>query len=211
MCFPRAAEALNYCPIDRGHLDAVWTLEYDPVQLQEFLGPVEQIVSEVRRGLAHRMIGIQDGTGLVGFMVVHPDPRDKSCWWLAWFAIDLSHQGRGYGRIALAHAMTLLAHIDGCRRIRLLVAHANAAARHVYDNAGFDDIGRDDEGWHIMEYVVPSHIPSGDPFAAYRAAHGRLLMPKRVRRRMRLRPSTGPNPARTIGTVRAPPAAAHAA
>jgi diamine N-acetyltransferase len=202
----RAAEALDYYFIDRGELEAVCALDYDPVQLQEFLAPVDDIIADVRRGLAHRMIGIRDGTALIGFMVLHPDPRDHACWWLAWFAIDRSHQGRGYGRIALTHAMTRLAHIDGCRRIRLLVAHHNEVARHVYDVAGFDDVGRDDEGWHIMEYLVPSPIPSGDPFAAYRAAHGRALTVKRVRRRMRLRPATGPNPARTLGSVRAPPA-----
>jgi hypothetical protein len=86
-----------------------------------------------------------------------------------------------------------------------LVAHGNTVARHVYDMAGFEDIGRDDEGWHIMEYAVPSPMPRADPFAAYRAAHARALTAKRVRRRMRLRPSTGPNPARTLGSVRAPP------
>jgi diamine N-acetyltransferase len=203
----RAAEALDYRPIHRTELDAVFALEYDPVQLNAFLAPVDDIVADVQRGLAHRMIGIHDGADLIGFMVVHPDPRDQSCWWLAWFAIDRSHQGRGYGRVALTHAMTLLAHIDGCRRIRLLVAHENAIARHVYDIAGFEDLGRDEEGWHIMEYVVPSRIPCGDPFAAYRAVHGRALTVKRVRRRMRLRPATGPNPARTLGSVRAPPAA----
>jgi diamine N-acetyltransferase len=205
MFFSRASEALDYYPINRSELESVGMLDYDPVQLNEFLAPVDQIVADVRRGLAHRMIGIRDGTGLVGFMVVHPDLRDHSCWWLAWFAIDLSHQGRGYGRVALTHAVTLLAHIDGCRRIRLLVAHSNTVARHVYDLAGFDDIGRDEEGWHIMEYVVPSAIPSSDPFAAYRAAHAGVVAAKRVRRRMRLRPFTGPNPARTIGSVRAPP------
>jgi len=206
MFFTRASDALDYCPINRSELESVCALDYDPQQLAEFLAPVDQIVADVRRGLAHRMIGIKDGTGLVGFMVVHPDLRDHSCWWLAWFAIDLSHQGQGYGRVALTHAVTLLAHINGCRRIRLLVAHGNVVARHVYDVAGFEDIGRDDEGWHIMEYVVPSPIPPSDPFAAYRAAHAGVLTAKRVRRRMRLRPSTGPNPARTIGSVRAPPA-----
>jgi len=190
--------------MDRAELDAVFGLEFDPVQVREFLAPIDQIVDEVRRSLCHRMIGIDDGTGLVGFIVVHPDPRDRSCWWLAWFAIDRSRQGRGYGRIALTHAISLLAHIDGCRRIRLLVAHGNEVARHVYDVAGFDEIGRDDEGWHIMEYDVPSSRPVTDPFAACRAVHA--VPSKRTRRRLRLRLSTGPNPARTIGSVRAPPA-----
>jgi diamine N-acetyltransferase len=205
MLTSRAEKALDYRPISRADLDDVCRLEFDPVQLQEFLGPIDQIVDEVRRGLAHRMIGINDCNGLVGFIVVHPDPRDHSCWWLAWFAIDRSHQGRGYGRIALCHATSLLARMDGCRRIRLLVADGNTAARHIYDRAGFDDIGQDDEGWHIMEYVVPSAIPSGDPFAAYRLAHAGAMPAKRARRRLRLRPATGRNPARTIGTTRAPP------
>jgi diamine N-acetyltransferase len=201
----RAAEALDYRPISRAELDAVFRLEYDPVQLHEFLGPLDHIVDEVRRGLAHRMIGIIDRDGLVGFMVVHPDPRDHACWWLGWFAIDRSHQGRGYGRIAMMHAVSLLARIDGCRRIRLLVAHGNAVARHVYDLAGFSEIGRDDEGWHIMEYLVSSSLAAGDPYASHRAAHARAVPAKRARRRFRIRPSTGRNPARTIGTTRAPP------
>jgi diamine N-acetyltransferase len=203
----RAETALDYRPLSRADLDAVCCLEYDPTQLREFLAPIDLIVGEVRRGLAHRMIGILDGDLLIGFMVVHPDPRDQSCWWLAWFAIDRSHQGRGYGRLALNHAISLLSHIDGCRRIRLLVAHGNTTARHIYDRAGFDDVGRDDEGWHIMEYELPSAIPSGHLCAANRVAHAGALPAKRTRRRLRLRPSTGRNPARTIGTTRAPPVA----
>lgn len=170
----------------------------------DFLDPVETILRAVRGGLAHLLYGIEDASGLAGFFVVHPDRRDASCWWLGWFAVSHAHQGRGYGRIALEHVIHRLRGVGGCRRIRLYVAEANTGARRLYGRAGFRDCGTDDAGWHTLEYRLPPRIP-GEPGLAGRVA-SYAVPAKRARRRLRLRPSVGPFAARSIGTVRGPPA-----
>ena len=204
MLTSRAPGALSFRRIDRANLDAILALDYDRSQVAAFLGPIEDILGEVRRGLAHSLFGIEDATGLVGFFVVHPDRRDRSCWWLGWFTIDRRYQGRGYGRTALVHVIEMLRRLEGCRRIRLLVAHDNLSARRLYEHAGFEEAGRDDEGWHILDYRVPAHIPTG-VVALLLGPAIHCVPAKRTRRRLRLRPTAGPSAARSIGPVRGPP------
>ncbi len=132
----------------------------------------------------------------------HPDRRDASCWWLGWFAVAQSRQGRDYGRVALAHVIQRLRRVDGCRRIRLYVAAGNGAARRLYGSAGFSECATDDAGWHTLEYTLPRQLPSAIAVRGF-AVHAAAA--KRYRRRMRLRSSVGPFAARSIGTVRGLP------
>jgi RimJ/RimL family protein N-acetyltransferase len=210
MSSPRAPAALRFYRLERAHLDAILDLDYGSDQAFEFLDPIENIVDAVRTRLAHAMIGIEDESGLVGFFVVHPDPRDQSCWWLGWFAIASHHRGRGYGRAALCHVIETLHRIDSCRRIRLLVARDNIDARRLYGLNGFQEAGVDDEGWQILQYDLPAHIPTGFQRAlAGRVLAGRSLqqlLAKRARRRLRRQPMVGPCSPRCMVPVRAPPA-----
>jgi GNAT superfamily N-acetyltransferase len=202
----RTAEVLRYYRLDRSHIDAVLDLDYGTGPVVTFLDPIPDILGAVRAGLAHTMTGIVDDTGLIGFFVVHPDRRDRSCWWLGWFAIDRAHRGQGYGKAALTHILDTLSHIDGCRRIRLLVAEDNVGARRLYDVAGFHAAGHDGTGWDILEYDVPAHDPRD---LSLRPEQVRIdgIRAKRVRRRQRLQPIVGPCSARCMVPVRAPPAA----
>ena len=201
----RALGALRFRRIDRAHIDAVLALEYDSRQVAAFLGPIEGILDEIRHGLAHSLFGIEDDTGLIGFFVVHPDPRDRACWWLGWFAIVPRRQGQGIGRLALTHVIATLQRLENCRRIRLLVAHDNQPARHLYAELGFEEAGRDGEGWHILDYSVPAHRPASVVTELLGPAI-HCVPAKRMRRRLRLRPTFGRDAARTIGVTRGPPA-----
>ncbi len=203
----RVPEALAFNRIDRAGADAVLSLHLGGRETLDFLGPVEIILRAVRSGLAHLLFGMEDATGLVGFFVVHPDRRDTSCWWLGWFAVAQSHQGRGYGRLAMEHVIQRLRRVNGCRRIRLHVAAANGPARRLYGSAGFSECGTVDAGWHTLEYVLPPQVPVA---AAVRGFVAHAAPARQQRRRMRLRSSVGPFAARSIGTVRGPPAVASA-
>jgi len=204
MSASRAPGALGFHRIDRARADAVLSLDLGGHEALDFLDPVETILRAVRGGLAHLLFGMEDASGLVGFFVVHPDRRDSSCWWLGWFAVAQSHQGRGYGRVALEHVIQRLRRVDGCRRIRLYVAAANGAARRLYGSAGFSECATDDAGWHTLEYKLPRQVPIASAVRGF-AVHAAPA--KRDRRRMRLRSSVGPVAARSIGTVRGPPIA----
>ena len=136
----RGSEPLSYRRIGRSGLADLGKLELDASQVERFLGPLPDIMDAVRRGPAHSMIGIEVAGELIGFYVLHPDRRDRSCWWLGWFAIDRRQQGRGYGQAVMAAIMDRLRQIEGCRRVRLLVAPENAQALRLYRKAGFSDI-----------------------------------------------------------------------
>ncbi len=126
---------------------------------ERFIEPLPVILDVVRRHPAHWVTGIESAGDLVGFYVVHPDRRDRSCWWLGWFAIDARHQGAGFGRAAMAAIMAGLRRIAGCRRVRLLVAPDNASALRLYRHAGFHTVGR----WAATGELVMEHASSATP------------------------------------------------
>lgn len=141
MLTARGPEPLSYRRLGRSGLADLAALELDDAQVEQFLGPLPDIVEAVRRGPAHSLIGVEAAGELIGFYVLHPDRRDRSCWWLGWFAIDRRQQGRGYGQVVMSAIMGRLRRIEGCRRVRLLVAPANAHARRLYAKAGFSRAG----------------------------------------------------------------------
>ncbi|RYY06330.1 MAG: GNAT family N-acetyltransferase [Alphaproteobacteria bacterium] len=143
-------------------LDRVLSLKFPVEQLDRYLGSLEDIVAAVRRGAAHRLIGIEDDGALVGFYAIHPDKRDFSRWWLGWFGIDQSHQGGGRGARVMRDVVARLKRIPSCREIRLLVAPENAGALRLYQRAGFLLHGLSHETAElIMRLVLPGTRPSG--------------------------------------------------
>jgi RimJ/RimL family protein N-acetyltransferase len=201
---------LSYRRIRRADIGVVGTLELDPDQIERFLGPLTDIQEAVLRGPAHAMVAIEAADILVGFYVVHPDPRDGACWWLGWFAIDRRQQGRGYGSQAMSAALDRMRHIAGCRRIRLLVAPDNTHARLLYDRAGFCPVGRlASTGELVLELTLWSIVGADgrDAFVFAIVAAG----VRRVFRHRRLRATVGPHAAWVIGVERGPPCIMRAA
>ena len=131
---------LTFRRIGRADLGCVLLLQLERVE--RYLEPLPEIVEAVRAGASHSMIGIEADGALVGFYVVHPDRRDRACWWLGWLAIDVRWQGSGFGRAAMQAVMARLRRVVGCRRVRLLVAAENGAALRLYRDAGFVAAGR---------------------------------------------------------------------
>jgi GNAT superfamily N-acetyltransferase len=151
----RGLEPLRFRKIGHAELGVLNELQLEPVE--RFLEPLPDIVRVVQRGAAHTLVGIEAAGTLAGFYVVHPDRRDRACWWLGWLAIDVRWQGAGLGRAAMAAAMARLARIAGCRRIRLLVAHDNAPALRLYNRAGFQVTGT----WPATGEFVMEYCPAG--------------------------------------------------
>ena len=135
----RGGLPLQFILIPRHDFGEIMALRVD--QAERFLEPLADILDVVRRSPAHALIGIRTGGTLAGFYVVHPDRRDRACWWLGWLAIDGRFQGMGLGRAAMTAAMARLRRTHGCRRIRLLVAPDNARALSLYERAGFEPVG----------------------------------------------------------------------
>ena len=205
MFLDRGIEPLCYRRLTGAELGLLDGLQLDPEQVDRFLGPIRDIVSAVRQGRAHSLVGIEAPGALVGFFVVHPEPRDNACWWLGWLALDQRQQGRGYGCIAMLAVMERLRQIPNCRRVRLLVAPDNLRARALYDRFGFRTIGRSDKtGELVLEAALPTpaEVDGLRTFLLLAVA----ARARRVFRHRRLRLTSGPHPAWVIGVERGPPA-----
>jgi diamine N-acetyltransferase len=196
----RGLAPLRYHRIGHAEIGVISSLQLEPEQVEHYLGPIEQIQAAVRRGPSHTMTGVEADGVLVGFYVMHPDRRDNACWWLGWLALDRRHQGRGYGRLAMAQVMLNARHIAVCRRVRLLVDPVNSCALHLYTQAGFRQVGVHDSGELILEVVLSSDAIPGDDVAPVRA----LSVSERARRTGRFRLSPGPRAGPAPGVGRGP-------
>lgn len=202
----RARKALSYRQIGNDHLEIVSTMDLDTSQVEEYLGPLSDILDAVRNGPSHSLIGIQADGRMIGFYVIHPDRRDATCWWLGWFILARSHQGLGLGRTILARIMAGLAGVPACQRIRLIVVPGNDGAISLYDKVGFRAVGElPGTGDIVMECRLRPKCPVATRSSLAVACP---IASRRGRRRMRLRPRTGPHAAPIIGVGRGPPAGA---
>lgn len=162
MSSSRGLIPLRFRKIGHAELGVLKGLRLESVE--RFLEPLSEIVQLVQRGAAHTLVCIEAGGTLAGFYVVHPDRRDRACWWLGWLAIDIRWQGAGLGRAAMTAVMARLARVAGCRRVRLLVAPDNAAALRLYHRAGFMVTGTWPEtGEWVMEFRQPNPLSAEGP------------------------------------------------
>jgi len=75
---------------------------------------------------------------VVGFVVVYIVDGEGD---LANIAIEATQRGRGHGRRLLRHALAQ-SHARGVQALYLEVRESNAAARALYDEEGFVEVGR---------------------------------------------------------------------
>jgi diamine N-acetyltransferase len=93
---------------------------------------------------------------MVGFVVLAYQAENTSLYWMLHFFIDAHYQGQGYGKEALE---ALLREVEqqhpGCQRIQLTVHPENAAAQHLYSQAGFVSTGETLEGEPVYQLLLP--------------------------------------------------------
>ncbi len=77
------------------------------------------------------------------------------------FMIDRAEQGRGYGRAALARLLAEIAAEPGVEEIEICYMPENVGARRLYAEAGFVEIGLDEDGEIIARRAVDRGGGSG--------------------------------------------------
>ena len=109
-----------------------------------------------------RPVGIYDGTELVGFAMYGYLPfLGEGQLWLDRLLIDKAFQGRGYAKAAIAALLERLRQEYPCRRVYLSVYGDNAAAIHLYRQAGFSFNGDyDTKGERVMVLDFPETGPA---------------------------------------------------
>ena len=109
-----------------------------------------------------RPVGIYDGTELVGFAMYGYLPfLGEGQLWFDRLLIDKAFQGRGYAKAAIAALLERLRQEYPCRRVYLSVYGDNAAALHLYRQAGFSFNGDyDTKGERVMVLDFPETGPA---------------------------------------------------
>ena len=100
-----------------------------------------------------RAIKINDS--IIGMLAYCPeiDVDDPGLYWLFRIMVDVSEQGKGYGKIAVATVikeMTIL----GANRVRTMCKPSNSAARSLYLGMGFHEINSLDDGDIVFEMKI---------------------------------------------------------
>jgi len=93
------------------------------------------------------------GDQLVGFIMYDVDggTREASIYR---FMIDSKHQGKGYGRAALARALDEIRADPAVRKVSIGYMPENPVAKPFYASFGFVEIGKDEDGEIVAELTL---------------------------------------------------------
>lgn len=141
--------------ITAANWQAVVGLQVAPAQ-QSWVAPNALSLLEAHYGfggeLAHlRLVplAVYAGAAPVGFLLYNTAPaRDR--FFIMRLMVDQAHQGRGYGRAALAQALALFRAHPQAKEAAISYNHGNQAARRLYLSSGFQELGPDGGGGVLM-------------------------------------------------------------
>jgi len=140
---------IEFRPITTDNLRPVGRLEVGPGQ-EHFVAPNLVSMAEWKFFPDWEPAAIHADGELVGFLMCGQDPEgDPFEWWIIRFMIAAEFQGRGYGREALKMALELLMAKEECEAILLSFEPDNEIAKRMYEEVGFVDTGRIEEGEHV--------------------------------------------------------------
>lgn len=134
---------------------AVASLALAPDQKDLVASNAESLV-EARSDPDARPRAVYAGERVVGFLMydagdADDEPREALIYR---FMIDRNHQGKGYGRAALARAIDEIKAIGGVGRISISYMPDNPTAKPFYASFGFVEAGVDEDGEMIAELAL---------------------------------------------------------
>ena len=131
---------------------AVAALELDPAQ-EDLVASNPESLAEARFDRDARPRAVYAGGCVVGFLMydagaADEEPREAVIYR---FMIDRRHQGKGYGRAALARALDEIRAIPRVRRVSISYMPDNPVAKPFYGSFGFVEVGLDEDGEMLAE------------------------------------------------------------
>jgi diamine N-acetyltransferase len=141
--------------VTAGNRQAVAGLALAPDQ-QDLVASNAESLREARSDPGARPRAVYAGRQLVGFLMYDAgEPEDRPRESLIYrFMIDRRHQGRGYGRAALARALDEIRAMPGMRKISISYMPDNPTAKPFYASFGFVEAGIDEDGEMIAELTL---------------------------------------------------------
>lgn len=95
-------------------------------------------------------LGIYLGEELIGFFMYGVDDSDNTMWIIR-MMIDVTHQGKGYGKVAMAKLLERIKTEHSYNDIYLCFVPANERAKKMYESFGFTDTGKFEDDEHIYK------------------------------------------------------------
>jgi diamine N-acetyltransferase len=134
---------------------AVARLQLDAGQADLVESNVESL-AESQSDPDARPRAVYAGKRIVGFLMYDVyQRRDKSYGASIYrFMIDRKHQGKGYGRAALARALEEIRAIPRVSKVSIRYMPENPVAKPFYASFGFVEAGLDDDGEMIAELTL---------------------------------------------------------
>jgi diamine N-acetyltransferase len=134
---------------------AVVSLELAPEQEDLVAGNAYSLV-EARFDPDARPRAVYAGRRVVGFLMYEAPATQggRRAASIYRFMIDRRHQGKGYGRAALARALDEIRALPGARKVTVCYVPGNPVAKDFYASFGFVEVGRDDDGEVIAELAL---------------------------------------------------------
>jgi diamine N-acetyltransferase len=134
---------------------AVARLELDPSQ-EDLVASNLYSIAQSKFDPNARPRAVYAGKELVGFLMYDvweeaDKTREASIYR---FMIDAKHQGKGYGRAALAKALDEIRATPGVKKVSIGYMPENAVAKSFYASFGFIEIGTDEDGEIEAELVL---------------------------------------------------------
>ena len=155
-------------PVDRRNYRKLWAMQLRPEQTR-FVSPpwwtlarcyVRQF-GDAFEHLPHLIVAAGE---VVGYTTTACDPSSADDYWIDDIMIAAEHQGKGYGRAALAEVIKMIvARYPRCRAVQLTCFRTNTTAAALYKSLGFEPTGGVDE-----EFGEPNYKLSGASLAKFR-------------------------------------------
>lgn len=147
------AKDVRLADVTADNWEAVADLELGPDQ-EELVASNAYSLAQSKFEPEARPRAVYAGRRVVGFLMYEQIAGRPHEVLIYRFMIDRRHQGKGYGRAALAQALDEIRRIPGVRTIRICYVADNATAKAFYASLGFTETGRDRDGEVIAELEV---------------------------------------------------------
>ncbi|MDH6364121.1 RimJ/RimL family protein N-acetyltransferase [Enterococcus sp. PF1-24] len=137
-------------PVTSDNIDEILKISVSEKQ-KNYVAPVEKSLAYAyaNRDIS-QAFGIYSQQQLVGYVLLYFDEKNLHGMWH--FMIDQKHQGKGYGKLALAEILAYVKTkpLGDSAQVALAVEADNKAALQLYQTLGFYDTGRRDDTEIVM-------------------------------------------------------------
>lgn len=140
--------------IDADNIEAVRKIKVKATQ-RSFIETVDECLEESKLYEQWHPVAIYNGKRLIGFAMYGAFGENPDTW-IDRIIIDYSYQGKGFGKLAMTHLITIVTEKYNVDTIYLSFVEDNHIARKLYEDLGFKFTGEyDPEGELIYRYDLP--------------------------------------------------------